>query len=264
MGGVANMILAVDIGNTKIALGIFKNGELEERWRIAADLRRTSEEYAVILDGLFRLQDSMEHRDLKGAILASVVPNLDHVFMQSIHRLCPEIPITILDSSYELGMKNLYENPWEVGADRIANAVGGRERFGYPLIIVDFGTATNIDVLNDEGDYIGGVILPGIEMTADALFQRTAKLPRISITLPDTVIGKTTVHSMQSGIGYGIIASVDALVERIWDELGYTTRVLGTGGAAEMFTKVSKTIDSVDSYLTLYGLKYIWERNLER
>lgn len=255
------MLLAVDIGNTKIAIGIFKEAELIARWRIATDFRRTAEEYALLLDGLFRLHKLIKPAEIQGSILSSVVPHLTEILARSIQEICPYAPIKSLDSSLKLGMKNLYTNPEEVGADRLANAVGGKNLFGSPLIIVDFGTATTLDVVNKEGDYLGGIILPGLDMSADALFVGTARLPRIPISFPGKIIGSTTVQSIQSGICFGSIGSVDSLVERIWEELGYRTKVIATGGYAKMLSAASKKIDAVEPYLTLYGLKYIWDLN---
>ncbi|MCD6384532.1 type III pantothenate kinase [Candidatus Sumerlaeota bacterium] len=257
------MLLAVDIGNTKTALGVFKDDKLIARWRVSTDTKRTEDEYSVILDGLFRLHKSLKCEDISGAIIASVVPHLVEILIKSIQFICPGILVKTVNSTLNLGINNLYKNPSEVGADRLANAVGGRHLFGIPIIIVDFGTATTLDVIDREGNYIGGVILPGVEMSADALFIRTAKLPRIPISLPKRVVGTTTVKSIQSGICFGVIGSVDSLVEQIWTELGYQTKVVATGGYAQMLSSVSKTINEVEPYLTLYGLNQIWRLNKE-
>lgn len=255
------LFLGIDIGNTKIALGVFKGAELIERWRIATATKQTAEEYAILLDGLFRLHTFIPREEIKNVMIASVVPHLTETMVTSVKEICPAAEVKILTSKLNLGMKNLYLNPDEVGADRLANAVGGKLCFGKPLIIVDFGTATTIDVVDKEGDYLGGVILPGLEMSADALFAGTARLPRIPLSIPETIIGKTTVASIQSGICIGSVASVDSLIERIWEELGYKTEVVATGGYATMLASISRTIKIVEPYLTLYGLKHIWELN---
>lgn len=255
------MLLAIDIGNTKTALGVFKEDKLIAKWRIATDTKRTEDEYSVVLDGLFKLHNSLKCKDIDSALIASVVPHLEGILIKSIQQICPGIVVKTVNSKLNLGIKNLYENPDEVGADRLANAVGGQRLFGLPIIIVDFGTATTIDVVDREGNYIGGVILQGLEMTADALFTRTAKLPRIPISIPNKVIGTTTVKSIQSGICFGVVGAVDSLVERIWSELGYQAQVVATGGYSKMLSSVSRTINEVEPYLTLYGLKYIWDLN---
>jgi len=255
------MFLAIDIGNTITALGIFDGEKLVNRWRIATESRRTREEYSIIIDGLFRLEPVVAREHVSSCLLASVVPHLTHSFSSSIKSICPTIAIKVLDSSLNIGMKNLYENPREVGADRLANAVGGKRLYGFPLIIADFGTATTLDIVNKDGDYLGGIILPGLEMSADALFTKTAQLPRIPISLPEKIIGTTTVKSIQSGICFGSISSVDSLIDRIWKELGYTTKVVGTGGYVEMLSSVSRNISAIEPYLTLYGLKFIWDMN---
>jgi type III pantothenate kinase len=257
------MLLCVDIGNSKVALGIFNDEELVAHWRIASDARRTSEEYTVILEGLFRLNEGIRHDELHGAIIASVVPPLVPILAKSIQEVCPNIVCKVLTHSMKLGMKNLYERPEEVGTDRLANAVAGKNMYGAPLVIADYGTATTIDIINREGDYMGGVILPGVEMTAEVLTQRTAQLPRIPIELPEKVIGTTTVKSMQSGICLGIVAGVDALIERAWSELGYESKVIATGGQAALLAAASHHVDGVEPYLTLFGLRDIWTMNLE-
>lgn len=252
------MLLAIDIGNTTIMAGIFKGDKIITYWRLFTNLNKTDSEYAIDFDNMFRLR-KIKVSSLKEAIISSVVPPLTSVYKNFLEKDF-KIKTIILDSNLNIGMKILYENPKEVGSDRIANAVGAIELYGKPIIIVDFGTATTFDVVSKEGDYLGGLISSGIEISADALFRRTAKLPRISIQKPKNVIAKTTVESIQSGLYHGYVGQVDHIIEKIWKELGYKTKVVATGGLANMISEDSKYISKVDSFLTLYGLYLIYKK----
>ncbi len=250
------MLLAIDIGNTNIMIGVFKGEKIVTYWRLFTNLNKTDSEYTVDFDNLFRLK-KIKTESIKEAIVSSVVPPLTSVFKNFLENDF-SIKTTILDSDLDCGVKILYENPKEVGSDRIANAVGAIHLYERPIIVVDFGTSTNFDVVSKEGDYLGGLISSGIEISADALFKRTAKLPRISFQKPKSVIGKTTVGSIQAGLYYGYVGQVDHIIEKIWEELGYKTKVIATGGLAKIISNDSKYIDEVNDFITLYGLYYIY------
>jgi type III pantothenate kinase len=253
------MLLTIDVGNTHITLGVFKNDNLSVHWRIATDLKKTEDEYAMILRNLFSLSEWDKSR-VKGAIVESVIPHLNWVLKKSIRKVF-DLNTLILTTQTNIGLKNLYSNPQEVGMDRLANAVCGKRVYGAPIIIVDFGTAITLDLVNRDGNYVGGVIMPGLEMGADALFKRTSKLPRISLLCPPHIIGKSTVTSLQAGLYYGALGSVSYLIEKFWEEIGYKTNVVATGGGAGYLVRELSMIDSYDPYLTLRGLKHIWEMN---
>jgi len=253
------MLLTIDIGNTHVALGIFSNNTLVEHWRISTDMKKTEDEYAISLQNLFSLSH-LEQKNIKGAILESVVPHLALVFEKAIKRLFDFDPL-ILNHKTPIGLVNLYENPLEVGLDRLANAVGGKNILGAPVIIVDFGTAITLDLVDKNGAYAGGVILPGKEMGADALYKRTSKLPRIPLIRPPGVLGTTTISSMQSGLFFGTIGAVEALVRNLWKEMGYKTKVIVTGGGASLLINEISLMDLYDPYLTLRGLQIIWNDN---
>ena len=250
------MLLAIDIGNTHTTLGVFSGEELVKNWRISTDLKKTADEYAVLIRELFSLSP-LEIGGVKAAILESVVPHLNMIFQESIKGLFGLDPL-VLNYQTPIGLENRYDNPREVGMDRLANAVGGKAALGAPVVIVDFGTAITLDLVDREGAYAGGIILPGREMGADALFKRTSKLPRISLLRPPKVLGKTTDTSMQSGLFYGAIGSVETLIERLWEEIGYKTKVVVTGGGGQELVREMKHVDLFDPHLTLRGLSFIW------
>lgn len=256
-------LLTIDTGNTNTVLGVHNpDGRVIHAWRFASDLRRTEDEYVVLLRQLEQ-DDASPPVDFKGACLCSVVPPLTPVLRRAVQRVHGVEPL-VLESSTRLNVRNRYGHPEEVGADRLANAAGGRDRYGVPLIIVDFGTATTLDVVSARGDYLGGCILPGIETSAEALFRRTAKLPRISPERPPEPLGRTTIESIQSGLFYGAVDAVDGLIERLRATMGEDAPVIATGGLAQTFVGFSKYIREADPHLTLHGLWVIWHLNAPR
>jgi type III pantothenate kinase len=256
------MLLAIDVGNTNIVLGVFEGDVLIQSWRLHTVRERTSDELGLLVDGLF------EHRGLDkaavaGIILGSVVPPLTTTTRAMVERYF-HVSAVIVEPGLETGMPILYADPAEVGADRILNGVAAFERFGRaatrPLIVVDFGTATTFDAISAKGEYLGGAICPGVQISADALFQRAARLPRIDVRKPRTVIGRTTVGAMESGLFYGYVAMVEGLVRRMNDELGGNALCVATGGLASVIAPETTLIQHVDPDLTLHGLRIVWER----
>jgi type III pantothenate kinase len=258
------MLLVVDVGNTNTVLGLYEGSALVHHFRIESSKGKTVDEYHVLLRQLIELRD-VPRAAVTGAILASVVPSLSEVMTHAMRSAFGLEPL-IVGPGIKTGMPILYENPREVGADRIVNAVAAfelvkNEPVPPSLIVVDFGTATTFDCISSKGEYLGGAIAPGVQIAADALFSRAARLPRTELTVPPRVIGRTTVSSMQSGILYGYVGLVDGLVERIRVELGGPVRVFATGGLAPVIRPLSKTIEFVDEHLTLEGLRILFERN---
>lgn len=254
------MLLAVDVGNTNVVLGLFRGQELQAQWRITTDARRTAQEYIVFLDALFHLEN-FSRSDVRGVIIGSVVPSVQAAFVEVSRTYLGRNPM-LVSHDLDLGIQVHYSPPRAVGADRIANALGAIHTVGAPAIVVDFGTATTFDAIDREGGYAGGAISPGIEIAQDALFRATAQLPRISLQPPPSPIGDTTITSLQSGILFGYAGLVDSLVTRIGAVLGPDTHVVATGGLAAVVAPNTETIERVIPDLTLIGLRLLYERNL--
>jgi type III pantothenate kinase len=251
-------LLAVDVGNTNTVLGLFEEGKLLRHWRLTTRREETADEIMLSVRGLL---DASERREApRDVIVASVVPSLKFPLRQALRQISGQEPLFI-EPGIKTGMPILYEIPQEVGADRIVNAVAAYARLGGPCIVVDFGTATTFDVVTERGEYAGGVIVPGIAVSAEALFEKAARLARVEIRRPEKVIGKTTAASVQSGLYFGYLSLVDGVVDRIARELGGKPRVIATGGLAELFGAGSERIEEVDPLLTLTGLLLIHERN---
>ena len=273
------MLLAIDVGNTNIVLGTFEGDRLTESWRIATLRERTADELGSLITDLFEHRE-LEPRAVEGIIIASVVPPLTGSMVEMSRRYFDREPY-LIDPATQRDIAVKYDNPAEVGADRIVNGIAAYELYGrarhVPLIVVDFGTATTFDVVSREGEYLGGAICPGVQISADALFQRAARLPRVDVRKPESLIGRNTVASMQAGLFYGYVAMVEGIVERLREELRTTMPVeakrggehqhhstsafcIGTGGLAEVIAAETPIIEEVNKDLTLHGLRIVWER----
>jgi len=252
-------LLAIDIGNTNIVLGLYEGKRLAAQWRIATDHARMPDEYAVLLFDLFA-RSGQDPDSVQGIVLASVVPPLTGTFVEVSERYFGQRPL-VVDAGVRTGVRIRYDSPRDVGADRVVNAVAAFRIYGGPACVVDFGTATTFDAISAEGDYLGGAIAPGLRMAAEALFARTAKLPRIDIARPPRAIGTNTVHAMQSGLLFGYVGLVEGMVARFREELGPDMRVIATGGLAPLIAAETDVIEVVDQELTLKGLRMIWEMN---
>jgi len=253
------MLLAVDLGNTQTVFGLFRDDRLVADWRVATRSGVTSDELGVLLQALFR-DAGLEPRDTLGMIVSSVVPELDKVLAETGRRYFDCTPMFV-GPGIKTGMPILYDNPHEVGADRIVNAIAAQARFGAPVIVLDFGTATTFDVVGPAGEYLGGVIAPGLGVSAEALFEKAARLPRVGVVRPERVIGRNTEQSLQAGLFHGYVALVEGLVRRVRDELGVEAPVVATGGLAAIFEPELDFLDAVDPGLTLEGLRLAWRKN---
>lgn len=252
-------LLAIDIGNTNTVLGVYRGDELVCHWRIQTDQQRTADEYAVLLRDLMALA-GFELGDISHGIMSSVVPPVVHELTGLFDRYL-EGEALIVGPGMRTGMPILYENPREVGADRIVNAIAAFDRFAGGCVVVDFGTATTWDVVTPKGQYLGGVIAPGLGISAEALYEHAAKLPRVELIQPRKVVGRNTIASMQSGLFYGYLGMVDSVVQTIRREVDFEVRCIATGGLAPLFAGESKVIEETDEMLTLRGLKILFERN---
>jgi type III pantothenate kinase len=248
------VLLTADVGNTQTALGLYAGEVLRDHWRLTTEHSTTADELGVLLSGL------LDFDVVDGICLSSTVPVLVREW-QLLADKWAGVPLLVLGPGVKTGIPIRYDDPREVGPDRIANAIAGKERYGAPLIVVDFGTSTNFDVVSPEGEYVGGVLAPGIEISMDALFARAARLVKVDYTAPPSVIGKTTVGGLQSGLVYGFSGQVDGIVGRIREELGAEAQVVATGGLADLVAPFSRTIERVDPFLTLDGLRLVWELN---
>jgi type III pantothenate kinase len=253
------MLLAIDVGNTNLTLGLYVNGELGPRWRLATAHERMPDEYGLQFNGMLA-HAGYQPKDLTGICLASVVPPLTAKIEQACEKYLGQIPLTV-GAGVRTGVRIRYEDPRAVGADRIVDAAAVQKLYGGPACVVDFGTATTFDGITSEGDYLGGAIAPGIEIAAEALFLRAAKLPRVDLQRPPTAIGRNTTHAMQSGLIYGYASLVEGMITRFRQELGSNMKVIATGGLAELMSKETNSIDIIAPWLTLDGLKIIWEMN---
>ena len=253
------MLLTIDVGNTNITLGLYEGEARKAAWRLATEHERMPDEYGLQLLGLLG-HAGVAPPQLTGAVLASVVPPLTGTFHQACVNYLGIAPL-VVDAGVKTGVRIRYEDPKAVGADRVADAAAARRLYGTPACVVDFGTATTFDAISAEGDYLGGAIAPGIGIAAEALFHRTAKLPRVDLARPPAAIGRNTVHAIQSGMLFGYAGLVEGMVARFRQELGPGTKVIGTGGLAELVAAETAVIEVVAPWLTLEGLRIIWELN---
>lgn len=255
------MLLAVDVGNTETVLGLFEDQRLVHHWRLTTREERTADESALALRGLLA-EAGLAERDVTGVVIGSVVPGQTQALRDMAHRYLSAPPL-VVEAGVRTGVAVLYENPRDVGADRIANAAAAHHRFGGPAVVVDFGTATTFDIVSGSAEYLGGVIFPGVKISATALFRAAARLPRVEVVPPRSVVARTTVESVQAGLVFGTAAMVDGLVARIEEQVGECT-VVATGGLAEPVVGACASVDHHEPWLTLEGLRLIHERNAER
>ena len=253
------MLLVMDVGNTNTVLGVYQDDRLAHHWRLASLRDRTVDELGVLSRQLFALTN-LDPAAIDAVIIASVVPPLSPA-LAAMSRDYFRVEPLFVEPGIRTGMPILYENPQEVGADRIANSVAAFARYGGPVLVVDFGTATTIDAVSPRGEYLGGAIAPGVQISSEALFERAARLPRVAIHRPDRVIGRNTVHAMQAGLYFGYLGLIDGLLRRMQEELGQPAKVVATGGLAPVFAAEADRFDAVDPNLTLEGLRLIYMRN---
>jgi type III pantothenate kinase len=257
------MLLAIDVGNTGTVLGVFQGEQLAWHWRMATRRERTADELALLFGGFLEQQGMSFSRQITGVAIASVVPDQTQALRDMVDRYFHFSPV-VVEPGIKTGVSIHTDNPKEVGADRIVNALAAFTRYGGPCIVVDFGTATTYDAVSERGEYLGGAIAPGIQVSAQGLFQATARLPRVEISPPPSVIGKNTVESVQSGVVYGAAAEVEGMVERMHKELGGHATVVATGGLASLVAPLCQAIDEIDPWLTLEGLRLVYEKNTAR
>jgi len=259
------MLLAIDVGNANMVIGVFDGSTLIQSWRLQTLRERTSDELGLLVEGLFK-HSGLDQSKINGVVVGSVVPPQTGTTCSMVERFFKRTPL-VVEPAKNAGMPIRYDNPTEVGADRIVNAIAAREQFGSnpprPLIVCDFGTATTLDAVSAQGEYLGGAICPGVSISADALFQRAARLPRIEVRKPKTVVGRTTVGAMESGLFYGYVGMVEGLVKRMNDELGGNAIRVATGGLAAVIAPETQLFDHVDVDLTLQGLRLVWNRNCQ-
>ena len=254
------MILVCDVGNTNMVLGVYEGEKILRAWRISTDRNKTSDEYGISIKQLFEYEN-LKMEDVESVIISSVVPTIMHALENMCKRYFKKKPI-VIGPGVKTGINIKYDNPKEVGADRIVNAVAAFEKYGGPIIIVDFGTATTFCAISEEGDYLGGVIAPGITISSEALFQKASKLPRVELVKPDKVLNKNTINSMQAGIIYGYVGLVDYLIAKMEEELEVKSKhVIATGGLSSVIASESKSITVIEKMLTLEGLRIIYEKN---